>query len=100
MFDSQEEMEDIFHWCREGNAMQVRVWLDDTEHDMNEGDDHGFSPLHWAAKEGHLNLVAMLIQVHLVFHFVNWEPSAVNFVISDWCSAQNYRLIPFNYQGC
>ncbi|XP_066991879.1 integrin-linked protein kinase isoform X2 [Anabrus simplex] len=30
-------MEDIFHWCREGNAMQVRVWLDDTEHDLNQG---------------------------------------------------------------
>lgn len=25
-------------------------------------DDHGFSPLHWAAKEGHLNLVTLLIQ--------------------------------------
>nr|CAG4651746.1 EOG090X04G6 [Triops cancriformis] len=55
-------MEDIFHWCREGNAIQVRVWLDDTEHDMNQGDDHGFSPMHWAAKEGHLNIVTMLIQ--------------------------------------
>lgn len=30
-------MEDIFQWCREGNAMQIRVWLDDTEHDMNQG---------------------------------------------------------------
>lgn len=30
-------MEDIFQWCREGNALQVRVWLDDTEHDMNQG---------------------------------------------------------------
>nr|CAG4644716.1 EOG090X04G6 [Leptodora kindtii] len=55
-------MEDIFHWCREGNTMQVRVWLDDTEHDMNQGDDHGFSPLHWASKEGHSNLVTLLIQ--------------------------------------
>ncbi|KAJ4429572.1 integrin-linked protein kinase [Periplaneta americana] len=54
-------MEDIFHWCREGNAMQVRVWLDDTEHDMNQGDDHGFSPLHWSAKEGHLKIVDLLI---------------------------------------
>lgn len=54
-------MEDIFHWCREGNAMQVRVWLDDTEHDMNQGDDHGFSPLHWASKEGHMKIVDLLM---------------------------------------
>ncbi|XP_022920038.1 scaffold protein ILK [Onthophagus taurus] len=54
-------MEDIFHWCREGNAMQVRVWLDDTEHDMNQGDDHGFSPLHWAAKKGSNKIVEMLL---------------------------------------
>ncbi|XP_013134563.1 PREDICTED: integrin-linked protein kinase [Papilio polytes] len=55
-------MEDIFQWCREGNALQVRVWLDDTEHDMNQGDDHGFSPLHWACKEGHIKIVEMLIR--------------------------------------
>ncbi|XP_072947468.1 scaffold protein ILK [Epargyreus clarus] len=55
-------MEDIFQWCREGNALQVRVWLDDTEHDMNQGDDHGFSPLHWACKEGHMKIVEMLIR--------------------------------------
>lgn len=125
-------MEDIFQWCREGNAMQVRVWLDDTEHDMNQGyvwensflrvvalglasfrvpaaifflnvivfsnarwhnfllslisviiilfflsyyflrnlyiilystysDDHGFSPLHWCCKEGHLKLAELLV---------------------------------------
>lgn len=30
-------MEDIFHWCREGNSLQIRVWLDDTEHDLNQG---------------------------------------------------------------
>lgn len=42
--------------------MQVRVWLDDTEHDMNQGDDHGFSPLHWASKEGHSKIAELLIQ--------------------------------------
>ncbi|KAL9901904.1 integrin-linked protein kinase [Glossina fuscipes] len=55
-------MEDIFHWCREGNSIQVRLWLDETEHDMNLGDDHGFSPLHWCAKEGHSKLVETLLQ--------------------------------------
>lgn len=54
-------MEDIFYWCRENNAIQVRLWIQDTEHDLNQGDDHGFSPLHWAAKEGHLKLVEMLL---------------------------------------
>jgi len=54
-------MEDIFHFIREGNAMQVRMWLDDTEHDMNQGDDHQFSPLHWAAKGGHLKILELLL---------------------------------------
>uniref|UniRef100_A0A6A7GAD4 Integrin-linked protein kinase homolog pat-4-like n=3 Tax=Hirondellea gigas TaxID=1518452 RepID=A0A6A7GAD4_9CRUS len=54
-------MDDIFHWCREGNMMQVRMWLDDTEHDLNQGDDHGFSLLHWAAKEGQQSVVDVLL---------------------------------------
>ncbi|CAO1360446.1 unnamed protein product [Diamesa serratosioi] len=54
-------MEDIFYWCRENNSIQVRLWLDDTESDFNKGDDHGFSPLHWCAKEGHTKLVEMLL---------------------------------------
>ncbi|KAF2362435.1 Ankyrin repeat-containing domain [Trinorchestia longiramus] len=54
-------MDDIFHWCREGNMLQVRMWLDDTEHDLNQGDDHGFSLLHWAAKEGQMSVVEILL---------------------------------------
>ncbi|KRZ17426.1 Integrin-linked protein kinase, partial [Trichinella zimbabwensis] len=54
-------LEDVFGWVREGNAFQVRVWLDDVEHDLNLGDDHGFSLLHWAAKGGHMNIVDMLL---------------------------------------
>ena len=33
-------MEDIFHWIRKGDAIKVRMWLDDTEHDMNQGYVH------------------------------------------------------------
>jgi len=64
-------MEDIFHFIREGNAIQVRMWLDDTEHDMNQGDDHQFSPLHWAAKGGHLKILEMLISRGARVHTTN-----------------------------
>ncbi|XP_059146239.1 integrin-linked protein kinase homolog pat-4-like isoform X2 [Physella acuta] len=55
-------MEDIFTQVREGNAFNVRVWLDNTENDLNKGDDHRFSLLHWAAREGRDNIVDMLIK--------------------------------------
>uniref|UniRef100_UPI00358F473F integrin-linked protein kinase-like n=1 Tax=Myxine glutinosa TaxID=7769 RepID=UPI00358F473F len=54
-------MDDIFTQCREGNAVAVRLWLDNTANDLNQGDDHGFSPLHWACKEGRGNIVDMLV---------------------------------------
>ncbi|KAI8798917.1 integrin-linked protein kinase-like isoform X1 [Biomphalaria glabrata] len=55
-------MDDIFSQVREGNAFNVRVWLDNTENDLNKGDDHRFSLLHWAAREGRDNVVEMLIK--------------------------------------
>ncbi|XP_052794111.1 integrin-linked protein kinase-like isoform X1 [Mya arenaria] len=55
-------MDDIFSKVREGSAFHVRVWLDNTENDLNQGDDHRFSLLHWAAREGGTNIVDMLIQ--------------------------------------
>jgi len=64
-------MEDIFHWIRKGDAIQVRMWLDDTEHDMNQGDDHQFSPMHWAAKGGHAKIVEMLITRGARVHTTN-----------------------------
>ncbi len=30
-------MDDIFMQCREGNAVAVRLWLDNTENDLNQG---------------------------------------------------------------
>ncbi|XP_029648883.1 integrin-linked protein kinase isoform X1 [Octopus sinensis] len=54
-------MDDIFTLVKEGNSIQVRIWLDNTANDLNQGDDHRFSLLHWAAKEGRLNIVDMLI---------------------------------------
>ncbi|OXA52679.1 integrin-linked protein kinase [Folsomia candida] len=57
-------MENLFNpvWCREGNLLQVKLWLEDTENDLNQGDDHGFSALHWAAKYGQYKIVELLLQ--------------------------------------
>lgn len=54
-------MDDIFSWCKDGETLQVRIWLDDPLNDVNEGDDHGFSPLHWACLSGRANIVEILL---------------------------------------
>lgn len=54
-------MDDIFNWCREGETLQVRIWLDDPKNDANQGDDHGFSPLHWACFAGRTSIADMLL---------------------------------------
>jgi integrin-linked kinase len=54
-------MDDIFSLVRDGNAFQVRIWLDNTENDLNQGDEHRFSLLHWAAMMGRMNIVEMLV---------------------------------------
>ena len=55
-------MYDVIDHVREGNAFQVRLWLDNTENDLDQGDEHRFSLLHWAAKAGKTAIVDMLIQ--------------------------------------
>ncbi|XP_040578020.1 integrin-linked protein kinase homolog pat-4 [Lepeophtheirus salmonis] len=54
-------MEDIFHWIRKGDIFQVRIWLNEPENDLNQGDSHQFSPLHWAAKGGHYKITENLL---------------------------------------
>lgn len=50
-------MEDIFHWCREGNSIQVRLWLDDTEHDMNQGYGAFFLSIGYISKTNNRSLL-------------------------------------------
>jgi len=38
------------------------MWLDNTENNLNQTDEHYFTPLHWACLKGHLNIVEMLIK--------------------------------------
>ncbi|KAM3174377.1 hypothetical protein ACTXT7_010655 [Hymenolepis weldensis] len=54
-------MEAIIGHVREGNLAETRLWLDMSENDVNQGDEHRFSLLHWAAREGRRALVELLI---------------------------------------
>lgn len=54
-------MEDIFQASREGNVKFVRQFLDNIENDLNVGDDHGFTPLHWSSREGQMVIFEMLM---------------------------------------
>lgn len=53
--------DDIFELCRQDNRLKVKVWLDNTENDPNQSDEHMFTPVHWAAMHGHTNLVDILV---------------------------------------
>lgn len=54
-------MEMIIGHVREGNMAETRAWLENTENDVNQGDEHRFSLLHWAAREGQTPIVDLLI---------------------------------------
>ncbi|KAM7537931.1 hypothetical protein Aperf_G00000079042 [Anoplocephala perfoliata] len=54
-------MEAIIGHVREGNLAETRLWLDMSENDVNQGDEHRFSLLHWAAREGRRAIVELLI---------------------------------------
>eukprot|EP00794_Sanderia_malayensis_P007501 gene7501-8332_t len=54
-------MEDIYSASRDGNVRFVRQWLDNIENDLNQGDDHGFTALHWACREGQMVIFEMLV---------------------------------------
>ncbi|PAA93166.1 hypothetical protein BOX15_Mlig022203g2 [Macrostomum lignano] len=53
-------MDDVVSWVRSNDAIRVRHWLDDPQHDPSWTDDHQFTLLHWAAWEGHIGLADML----------------------------------------
>ena len=52
---------DIFQLCKDGQLMKIKQWLDNTENDLNQGDDHWFTPLHWASRNGRIEVVELLI---------------------------------------
>lgn len=54
-------MDAIIGHVREGNLADTRMWLENTENDVNQGDEHRFGLLHWAAREGQLSVVDLLI---------------------------------------
>ena len=52
---------EIFQLCKDGQLMKIKQWLDNTENDLNQGDDHWFTPLHWASRNGRIEVVELLI---------------------------------------
>ena len=53
--------DDIFELCRQNHFLKVKVWLENTENDPNQSDEHLFTPMHWAAMHGHADIVEMLV---------------------------------------
>ncbi|XP_065186623.1 integrin-linked protein kinase-like [Sycon ciliatum] len=54
-------MDDIFFATRDGNEKYVREWLSNNENDINETDGHGFTPLHWAVRQGQASFLDLYL---------------------------------------
>ncbi|KAL3312751.1 Ankyrin-2 [Cichlidogyrus casuarinus] len=55
-------MEPIIAHVRERNFNEVKEWIDNPSTDLDVGDEHGFSLLHWAAREGCSEIAEMLLR--------------------------------------
>ncbi|XP_065883777.1 integrin-linked protein kinase-like [Dysidea avara] len=58
---TKTKSENVYAACRDGDHVYVRDWVLSAENDVNQGDEHGFTPLHWAAIADHMNLVELLL---------------------------------------
>ena len=78
---------DIFQLCKDGQLMKIKQWLDNTENDLNQGDDHWFTPLHWASRNGRIEVVELLISRGNRFDWVMWP--GFNVILGARVSAKN-----------
>jgi len=53
--------EDIYSACKDGDEYYCKEWAMNPDHDLNQSDQHGFTPLHYACMYGHGNIVEMFL---------------------------------------
>eukprot|EP00731_Ephydatia_muelleri_P030692 Em0022g206a len=53
--------ENIFAACRDGDEFYSKEWATNPEHDVNQTDEHGFTPTHYACMHGHSNIVELFL---------------------------------------
>lgn len=56
-----KECRDIFTAAADGDIDEVRKLLEKGI-SVNQCDEEGYTPLHWAVQEGHLSVVKLLIE--------------------------------------
>lgn len=54
--------EDIYSACKDGDEFYCKEWAMNPDHDINQSDEHGFTPLHYSCMYGHANIVEMFLQ--------------------------------------
>ena len=53
--------EDIYSACKDGDEYYCKEWAMNPDHELNQSDQHGFTPLHYACMYGHGNIVEMFL---------------------------------------
>jgi len=91
---SGTDNQDIYTACKEGDDGFVRQWLSRADNDVNRGDGHGFTPLHWATRYGRSKIVELLFQRAVKVNAVNMGgDSPLHIAVSFGQQEVLYKLI-------
>merc|ERR1711916_157767 len=61
-FDKSRRLMNVHSASIQGNLARVDYWLQ-MGRSVDEQDEHGFTPLHWASRKGHDDIVTRLVQM-------------------------------------
>ncbi|MGR3974011.1 MAG: ankyrin repeat domain-containing protein [Candidatus Rhabdochlamydia sp.] len=76
----------------------LKILLSSDEIDVNVINDHGYTPLHWACKHGHLEGISLLLQRGADPHIINhYGATSLDFALHYGKYRAAYRLLGADY---
>lgn len=76
--------EDIYSACRDGDELYCKEWCMNPDHDLNQTDQHGFTPMHYATMYGHTAVLEVFINRGARIDIVNMGGDTLLHIAAAW----------------